>query len=104
MKQIDLVILAGGKGTRIRKFSNFPKPVIKFNKLYFLDYLIQNYSTYDFQNIYVIAGYKGNQIKKIYSRRIFNLKKIKVIIEKKPMDMEELYLILKISLKTIYIN
>ena len=83
MKQIDLVILAGGKGTRIRKFSNSPKPVIKFNNLYFLDYLIQSYSTYDFQNIYIIAGYKGNQIKKIYSKRIFNLKKIKVIIEKK---------------------
>ena len=86
MKKIDLVILAGGKGTRIRKFSNSPKPVIKFNNLYFLDYLIQSYSTYDFQNIYIIAGYKGNQIKKIYSKRIFNLKKIKVIIEKKPMD------------------
>ena len=33
MKDIDLVILAGGKGTRIKKFINSPKPVAKFNNL-----------------------------------------------------------------------
>ena len=31
MNNTDLVILAGGKGTRIRKLSNYPKPIIKFN-------------------------------------------------------------------------
>ena len=30
--KIDLVILAGGKGTRIKKFlGKYPKPMIKFN-------------------------------------------------------------------------
>ena len=86
MKNIDLVILAGGKGTRIKKFSNYPKPIIKFNNLHFLDYLIQNYTIYNFKNIYVIAGYKGMQIKKIYSKRKFNLKNIETIIENNPMD------------------
>ena len=86
MKDIDLVILAGGKGTRIRKFIDCPKPLIKFNNLYFLDYLIQNYSILNFKNIYILAGYKGIQFKKIYSKRKFNLKKIKIIIEKSPMD------------------
>ncbi len=86
MENIDLVILAGGKGTRIKKFSNSPKPIIKFNGLYFLDYLIQNYSIYNFKNIYILAGYKGKQIKNIYKTRKFNLKNINVIIEKKPMD------------------
>ncbi len=86
MNNLDLVILAGGKGTRIKKFSNYPKPIVKFNNLHFLDYLIQNYTTYNFKNIYILAGYKGNQIKKIYSRKKFNLKNINVIIEKSPMD------------------
>ena len=86
MNNIDLVILAGGKGSRIKKLTNKPKPIVKFNNLHFLDYVIQNYALYDFKNIYVIAGYKGSQIKKIYSQRKFNLKKINVIIEKKPMD------------------
>ena len=69
MGNVDLVILAGGKGTRIKKFSNYPKPIIRFNNLYFLDYVIQNYSIYNFKNIYVLAGYKGMHIKKIYSKR-----------------------------------
>lgn len=86
MINIDLVILAGGRGTRIKELSDFPKPITMFNNLYFLDYLLQTFSIYNFKNIFILAGYKGNQIKKIYSRRFFNLKKIKVIIEKKPMD------------------
>ncbi len=86
MKNLDLVILAGGKGTRIKKLSNYPKPLVKFNNLHFLDYLIQNYSIYNFKSIYILAGYKGDQIKKIYNKRKFNLKNIKVIIEKSPLD------------------
>jgi D,D-heptose 1,7-bisphosphate phosphatase len=86
MQNIDLVILAGGKGTRIKKLTKYSKPIAKFNNLHFLDYLIQNYSTYNFKNIYVLAGFKGSQIKKIYKKRKFNLKKINVIIEKYPMD------------------
>ncbi len=86
MKNLDLVILAGGKGSRIKNFTNKPKPIVKFNNIHFLDYLIQNYTLYNFQNIYVLAGYKGDQIRKIYNQRKFNLKKINVVIEKKPMD------------------
>ena len=41
MKNKDLVILAGGKGTRIKEFlGNKPKPMIKLNKIYFLQYLV----------------------------------------------------------------
>ena len=83
MKDLDLVILAGGKGSRIKNFTNKPKPIVKFNSLPFLDYLIQNYTLYNFKNIYVLAGYKGSQIRKIYSKRKFNLQKINVVIEKK---------------------
>ena len=86
MRNIDLVILAGGKGTRIKKLTNYPKPIVKFNNLYFLDYLIQNYSVYNFKNIYVLAGFKGMQIQKIYEKRKFNLNNINVIIEKYSMD------------------
>lgn len=86
MKDIDLVILAGGKGTRIKKFINSPKPVAKFNNLNFLDYIFQNYSINSFKNIYILAGFKGDEITKIYNRKIFNLKKVNIILEKYPMD------------------
>ena len=47
MKDIDLVILAGGRGSRIKKFlNNLPKPMAKINKIYFLQYLINIFSKY----------------------------------------------------------
>ena len=65
MKNIDLVILAGGKGSRIKKFlKNKPKPMIKFNKKFFLDYLLKNLSKYSFNKIYILAGYKNEIILK----------------------------------------
>ena len=42
MKKIDLVILTGGKGSRIKQFlRGKPKPMVKFNNKHFLNYLIQ---------------------------------------------------------------
>ena len=38
LNKIDLIILAGGRGSRISKFTKNSKPLIKFNKKFF--YLI----------------------------------------------------------------
>ena len=47
MKKLDLVILAGGKGTRIKKYlKKKPKPLAIFNKKPFLQYLINNLVTF----------------------------------------------------------
>ena len=84
MKKFDVVILAGGKGTRIKQYlNNNPKPLAKINNLYFLDYLINNISKYYINKIYILAGFKGEKIKKIYDNKEVNLIPIKVFIEKK---------------------
>ena len=86
MKNIDLVILAGGKGSRIKKFlKNKPKPMIKFNKKFFLDYLLKNLSKYSFNKIYILAGYKNEIILKNYNHKKINFIEIKCIKEKKLM-------------------
>ena len=86
MKKYDVVILAGGKGLRIRNYlDNNPKPLAKINNLYFLDYLINNISKYYINKIYILAGYKGEKIKKFYDNKEVNLVPIKVIIEKKAL-------------------
>lgn len=86
-RKIDAVILAGGKGTRIKKYNKIsPKPLITINKkIKFLDYLINNITKYNFNNIYILAGHKGDQIYKRYNNKIINLIKIIVIIENKPL-------------------
>ena len=46
----DLVILCGGKGTRLKSLTKkIPKPLIKINDIPFLDYLINFYQKYDFK-------------------------------------------------------
>jgi UTP-glucose-1-phosphate uridylyltransferase len=53
MKKIDVVILAGGYGTRIKKFTKnkIPKQLLKIRKRPFLDYLLQNISKYSINKI-----------------------------------------------------
>ena len=86
MKNIDLVILAGGKGTRIKEFlDNKPKPMVKFNNIYFLQYLINLLGKYSFNKIYILAGYKHEIIFKNFHNKIFNLTKIKCLKERNLM-------------------
>ena len=97
MKKIDLIILAGGKGSRIKKYlKKKPKPLVRLGKRYFLDYLLNNICKYQLNKIYIIAGYRGRQIYNIYNNTEINLIPIKVIIEKKPLGTGgALYLIKK---------
>jgi len=86
MKNIDLVILAGGKGTRIKEFlDNKPKPMAKFNNIYFLQYLLNSYGKYSFNKIFILTGYKHKIIYRNFHNKIFNLTKIKCLKEKKLM-------------------
>lgn len=86
MKKIDLVILAGGKGTRIKEFlGNKPKPMIKLNNIYFLQYLLNSLSKFSFNKIYILTGYKHRIIFKNFNNKMFNLTKVKCLKEKKLM-------------------
>ena len=82
--KVDLVILSGGKGTRLKNLTkNTPKPLLKINQIAFLRYIINFYSKYDFENIFLLAGFKGSKIKKIFHNKRSNLIPIKCYIEKK---------------------
>jgi len=82
--KVDLVILAGGKGTRIKKYlKNLPKPMIKFNNKHFLAYLINNVSKYNFENTYILTGYKSDIIYKKFNNKEFNFNRVLCLKEKK---------------------
>ena len=86
MKNLDLVILAGGKGSRIKRYlKNKPKPMLKFNNIFFLQYLINSYSRYPFRKIIILTGYKNKIIFKNFHNKVFNFTKIICLKEKKPM-------------------
>ncbi len=82
----QVLILAGGRGSRIKKLSNkIPKPLIKFENKDLLGLIIRNLTKYNFKEIIILAGYKGQQIKKKYHNKLINFVKIKCVIEKKRM-------------------
>ena len=86
MHSLDLVILAGGKGSRIKSLLNKKaKPMANFNRKPFLEYIIQNYSKYSFKNIFLLTGYKSREIINKFEKSYYNFTSIKCLNEKKPM-------------------
>ena len=81
----QVVIFCGGFGKRLGKISQkIAKPLIKIDDKPFLDYLIENFSSYKFKNIILLCGYKSEQFKK-YNNKIINGSKVNCINEKKPL-------------------
>ena len=62
---------------------NNPKPLLKFAQKHFISYLIDYYSKFPFQKIFILAGYKGNKIFKNYNNKLSNGIKIECIVEEK---------------------
>ena len=86
MHSLDLVVLAGGKGSRIKSLlRDRPKPMAIFNKKPFLEYIIQNYSKYHFKNIFILTGYKSYIIYKKFNNKYYNFNHIKCLKELRPM-------------------
>jgi D-glycero-D-manno-heptose 1,7-bisphosphate phosphatase len=81
--KIDLVILAGGKGTRIKNLlGKYPKPMLKFNSKHFIQYIHNITSKYSFRRIIILCGYRYKIFFKKYHNKIINFNKIICLREK----------------------
>ena len=70
MSNLDLVILCGGKGTRLKELTkSTPKPLLKINSSNLLELLIKFYQRFNLKKIYLLAGYKGYLIKKNFTTK-----------------------------------
>ena len=65
---MKVVILAGGKGTRITEESQFrPKPMIEIVGKPILWHIMKEYSNYGFNDFVICAGYKQHMIKQWFA-------------------------------------
>ena len=63
-KDIPVVILAGGQGTRLREQTEFmPKPMVPVGTKPILWHIMKIYSYYGFKRFVICLGYKGDTIK-----------------------------------------
>jgi glucose-1-phosphate cytidylyltransferase len=77
---MEVVILAGGKGERLREFTKkIPKPCIKLYKYNLLEKLILYYSYYGCDKFIICGGYKFHILKKSIRKSILLKRNIKFI-------------------------
>ncbi len=61
---MKVVILCGGKGTRMREETEYkPKPLVEIGGMPILWHIMKIYSYYGFNDFVLCLGYKGNMIK-----------------------------------------
>lgn len=64
---MKVVILAGGKGTRISEESRLrPKPMVEIGGKPILWHIMRQYAAFGFQEFVVCCGYKGHMIKEYF--------------------------------------
>ena len=84
-KNLEVVIMAGGLGTRLRPYTNIlPKPLIPFNKKTIIENIIDYFLKYDLKNFYISINYKNYLISSFF-KELKPSYKIKFLYEKKPL-------------------
>ena len=67
---MKIIILAGGFGTRISEYTDtIPKPMVQIGGKPILWHIMNLYAKYKYNNFLVALGYKGEVIKKYFSKK-----------------------------------
>ena len=74
---MKVVILAGGKGTRISEYTKIlPKPMIKVGSKPIIEHIINYYLKFGFNDFIIASGYK-HKLSKIILRKLKFLQVLK---------------------------
>lgn len=69
-KDNDVVLLCGGKGSRLRPLTwDAPKPMIRIGSLPIVEHAIRLYEYYEYENFKLLIGYMGEIIQKYFKHR-----------------------------------
>ena len=84
LKNLSVVIIAGGKGERLKPVTHvLPKPLIPIYDKTIIDYIIEQFSSYEISNFYFTLNYKAELIKtylKTNNKKVnLNLKRKKAL-------------------------
>lgn len=86
IKNIDVLILCGGKGRRLKKITGkTPKPMVRIGKRVFLDILIDYLRSFGFRRFILGVGYQAQFIINYYNRRKVSGRQIVFCRENKPL-------------------
>jgi dTDP-glucose pyrophosphorylase len=95
----SVVIMAGGKGTRMKPYTEIlPKPLLPIGNKSAIRHIIENFHLYKPKNFYISVNYKSG-ILKTYLNEIRKKFKINLINEKKPLGTAGSLFFLKNKIK-----
>jgi len=82
-KDMKAVIFAGGLGTRLSEETNIkPKPMVELGERPILWHIMKFFSTYGVKEFIVLAGYKGEVIKKYFLSYFYLQQDLKISLKK----------------------
>jgi glucose-1-phosphate cytidylyltransferase len=77
---MKVVILAGGKGSRISEYTKtIPKPMIQIGSKPIIEHIINYYRKFGFKEFLIASGYKHNVIRNYFKKKTFPSVNIKII-------------------------
>ena len=80
---MKVVILAGGKGTRISEESESkPKPMIEIGSMPIIWHIMKTYSQYGLSDFVICCGHKGHIIKEFFSNYYLHTTDVTIDVEK----------------------
>ena len=85
LKNLDVVIMAGGKGERLKPFTEIlPKPLIPINSKPMLDHIIENFNYFNFSRFHLVLNHQANLIKSYFESKN---KDYKIFYTKEPSPL-----------------
>tara|TARA_Y100000996_G_scaffold353949_1_gene293980 strand:- start:198 stop:1247 length:1050 start_codon:yes stop_codon:yes gene_type:complete len=98
----DVIIMAGGKGVRLRPYTDvLPKPLLPINKKPAIRHILEKFSNYQPSKFYITVNYKSELLKSYFeeSKTQFN---IQLINEDKPLGTAGSLFFLKKKIKKYF--
>ena len=85
---MKVVILAGGKGTRISEESRLrPKPMVEIGGRPILWHIMRQYAAFGFQEFIICCGYKGHMIKEYFVNYYQNNSQLKISLKNQKVQV-----------------
>lgn len=70
LKKIDVVIMAGGKGERLKPYTEIlPKPLIPINSKPMLEHIIDNFTFFNFNKFHLVLNHQAELIKSYFQSK-----------------------------------
>lgn len=98
---IPIVIMAGGKGTRLKPYTNIiPKMLVPIGDIPIIERIINNFTNFNFNDFYVTVNYKKDIIKAYFNKETFY--NISFIEEDIPLGTAGSLVLLKDNIKSTF--